>query len=307
VDHSFDEQRVAAGLRRMAWGLFKKVVVADRVAVFADVVYTDPSAYHGLALVVATCMFAFQIYLDFSAYSDIALGSAQVLGFRLMENFDRPYLSTSVSEFWRRWHISLSTWFKDYLYVPLGGSRVSFPLRARNLLIVFLVSGLWHGANWTFVIWGGLHGCFLIAGHLTAPLRARIGSWLPRAAAPVRRLGALLTTFSLVTFAWIFFRARNTSQAWYVATHLFQGLGADVRDVTHGGSGGLPAVPLLPRCALLALVLAIERLGGRWSDLDAFVRRRSPFLRFALYLGVVYAAILGGGEGSAQQFIYFQF
>src|SRR5882724_7016795 len=164
--HSFDYERIAGGLKRMAWGLYKKVVVADRLALYVNDVYAAPQSFNGLQLTLATIFFAYQIYCDFSGYSDIALGSAQVLGFKLMENFNTPYYSASVGEFWRRWHISLSTWFRDYLFIPLGGSRVSTFTRVRNTLIIFLVSGFWHGANWTFVIWGLWHGAFLVIERL---------------------------------------------------------------------------------------------------------------------------------------------
>jgi alginate O-acetyltransferase complex protein AlgI len=306
VRHAFEYGQVTAGLRRMAWGLFKKVVVADRVAAYVDIVYGAPSGYHGLGLAVATVMFAFQIYFDFSAYSDIALGSAQVLGFRLMENFDRPYLAGSVSEFWRRWHISLSTWFKDYLYFPLGGSRQGRLKHCRNLLIVFLISGLWHGANWTFVIWGALHGLYLVVPLLLASRRPQ-RSHDPTATRWPSSLAATAATFGLVTFAWIFFRARTVNEAVYVVTNLWSGLGADLVGLLQGRGGGLPAASMTGRVALVAMVLLVERFIGRWSDIDAFVRRRSVVVRYALYVGVVYGAILGAGEGSAQQFIYFQF
>lgn len=155
----------------MAWGMFKKVVIADRLAVFVNQVYDNPQNYEGISMVIATVFFAFQIYCDFSGYSDIAIGSAQVMGFKLMQNFNRPYFSKSISEFWKRWHISLSTWFRDYLYIPLGGNRVGIPRWYFNLFFTFMVSGLWHGANWTFVIWGALHGTYLIIGILTRNFR----------------------------------------------------------------------------------------------------------------------------------------
>ncbi|HSU69728.1 MAG TPA: MBOAT family O-acyltransferase, partial [Tepidisphaeraceae bacterium] len=164
--HVFDSDRVFSGLRLMLWGFFKKLVVADRIAPLVDSVYLHPHEYGGGWIVLGTYLFAIQIYCDFSGYSDVAIGAARVLGFRLMTNFDRPYAATSVAEFWRRWHISLSTWFRDYLYVPLGGSRVSFVRWAFNILVVFIVSGLWHGAAWTFLIWGALHGVFLVGTRL---------------------------------------------------------------------------------------------------------------------------------------------
>ncbi|MDT7604999.1 MAG: alginate O-acetyltransferase complex protein AlgI, partial [Acidobacteriota bacterium] len=161
--HYFDYPRVVAGLQLMLWGMFKKVVIADRLSPFVNLVYDDPHSYRGVSFIVATIFFAFQIYCDFSGYSDIALGAAQVMGFTLMKNFDRPYFSKSISEFWKRWHISLSTWFRDYVYLSLGGNRVSRPRWYFNLFFTFLVSGLWHGANWTYVIWGALNGVYLIA------------------------------------------------------------------------------------------------------------------------------------------------
>jgi len=154
TEHKFDYQRVADGLKLMAWGLFKKVVIADKLAIIVNNVYDDPCHYHGLSFVIASIFFAFQIFCDFSGYTDIAIGAAQVMGFKLMKNFNKPYHSKSISEFWSRWHISLSTWFNDYLYIPLGGSRVKVPRWYFNLFIVFVISGLWHGANWAYIAWG---------------------------------------------------------------------------------------------------------------------------------------------------------
>ncbi len=162
VEHKFSYDRIKYGLQQMLWGFFKKVVIADRLAIVVDGVYNNLDDYSGISLLIATIFFAFQIYCDFSGYSDIAIGSARVMGFELIDNFKRPYFSKSISEFWRRWHISLSTWFRDYLYIPLGGNRVVKWRWYYNLFITFLVSGFWHGANWTFLVWGGLHGAYLI-------------------------------------------------------------------------------------------------------------------------------------------------
>src|SRR3989339_1447668 len=172
--HVPDYARIASGLKLMLWGLFKKVVIADRVAVVVNQVYNNPHDYSGLPFVIATVFFAFQIYCDFSGYSDIAVGAAEVMGFKLMKNFNRPYFSKSIAEFWKRWHISLSTWFRDYLYIPLGGSRTTAARWQFNLFITFLVSGLWHGANWTFVIWGALNGFYLVFSLWTADIRKRV-------------------------------------------------------------------------------------------------------------------------------------
>lgn len=187
--HGFDAGRVQSGLRLILWGFFKKIVIADRLAVYVNAVYANPSAYDGPSLLLATYFFAFQIYCDFSAYSDIAIGSARVMGFELMQNFRRPYFARSIQEFWQRWHISLSTWFRDYVYLPLGGNRVPTWRWYTNLLLVFLVSGLWHGANWTFVVWGALHGTYLVFAIATRDRRdhmwRRLEQLLPRWPSPL--------------------------------------------------------------------------------------------------------------------------
>jgi alginate O-acetyltransferase complex protein AlgI len=215
--HEYDFEKAKSGLIMMAWGLFKKVVIADRLAMVVDDAYINPEAHTGLTLLVATFFYTFQIYCDFSGYSDIALGSAKVMGYDLMENFRTPYFSTSISEFWRRWHISLSTWFRDYLYIPLGGNRVSEWRRYFNQFFVFMISGLWHGAAWTFVIWGSLHGFYLIL----AVLRDK---YLPRLALPKNFFGNtinLISTFILVMLAWVFFRAKSTPEAIIVLKKIY--------------------------------------------------------------------------------------
>ena len=208
---SFDCERVTNGLKLMLWGFFQKVVVADRLAPLVDQVYNNPSRFNGPSLAISTVFFAFQIYADFSGYSDIAIGASQVMGIRLMTNFKRPYFSKSVAEFWKRWHISLSTWFRDYLYIPLGGNRVKLSRWLFNLLFVFTVSGLWHGARWTFVIWGALNGVYLIAEIAFAKVLSLMPH-RPWFATVLRVLNPLRVplTFGLTCFAWVFFRA-NTS------------------------------------------------------------------------------------------------
>src|SRR6266550_1833630 len=199
--HYVDYVRVSEGLKRMAWGLFMKVVIADRLARYVNLVYKSPNSYEGLTLVVATFFFALQIYCDFAGYSHIAIGAAEVMGFKLMRNFNRPYLSRSISEFWARWHISLSTWFRDYVYIPLGGNRVSTPRWYYNLFITFLLSGLWHGANWTFVIWGALNGFYLTSSLVTRAFRERMAEMtgLMRYP-PVHAVFRVLITFALTCF-----------------------------------------------------------------------------------------------------------
>lgn len=214
VPVKLDFDRIRDGLLLMLWGYFLKLVLADRIAVFVDTVYGDYSTYGGWYLIIATILFAVQIYCDFSAYSVIAVGAARILGMELMENFNTPYFSRSVAEFWRRWHISLSSWFRDYLYIPLGGSRKGAIRKYLNIMIVFFVSGLWHGASWSYVMWGGLNGLYQVAGEWTRPLRSRIVKLLHlRPETESHKLMCMLTTFFLVDFSWIFFRARRFKDA----------------------------------------------------------------------------------------------
>ena len=296
--HAFDPDRVSSGLRLILWGFFKKIVIADRLALYVNMVYNDPTGFHGLSLILATYFFAFQIYCDFSGYSDIAIGCARVLGFDLMTNFKQPYFSRSISEFWSRWHISLSTWFKDYLYIPLGGNRVVRWRWFLNLYVVFLVSGLWHGANWTFVVWGALHGLYLVVGLATADVRARLCDRLQAPAAWVH-LGQIMLTFHAVAFAWIFFRANTLADANYIASHLFSLSPSSLR-----------LGPSAFTTALTGLLLAIFIL------LECLLRFGAPrriaswrLGRFAIagpaYCLMLIAIFLFGV--STNQFIYFQF
>lgn len=310
-EHVFDYERVASGLLRMALGMFKKVVIADTLAVYVNAVYSKPQAHHGLTLVLATFFFAFQIYWDFSGYSDIALGSAQVMGFQLMENFRTPYLSASISEFWRRWHISLSSWFRDYVYVPLGGNRVPRPMRYRNLMIVFLLSGLWHGASWTFVVWGALHGLFLLCGDATRPTRQRLLARMEvSAASPLLRAWSVTVTFLLVTVAWIFFRATTFADAFYVLTHLQSGLLGDLRLlVSRTSSDQLLSLSTIGiRLISIAGMMIFEAYSRRTDKPgETGIIFRMPWqLRYAVYYFLIYATLLRGG-GDHPQFIYFQF
>jgi alginate O-acetyltransferase complex protein AlgI len=302
----FDYDRVVSGLRLMAWGLFKKVVIADRLARLVNEVYDTPTHYRGLPLLVATVFFSIQIYGDFSGYSDIARGSARVMGFELMLNFDRPYFSRSLPEFWRRWHISLSTWFRDYLYIPLGGRRVALPRACFNLFCVFLLSGLWHGANWTFLVWGALHGAYLVIGILTRTSRQRLVERLPLLSSPVLNVAL---TYALVAFAWIFFRANSAPDALYLIRHLF-----DTSAALHEGTlfHGLAAVKVFyPRYEWLALAGALGVLGlveaaQARVAVGGWVARQPTPVRWALYYGIVLGiALLSPFE--RVQFIYFQF
>ncbi|WP_394355243.1 MBOAT family O-acyltransferase [Hymenobacter montanus] len=305
---SFSYDQVTSGLRLMAWGLFKKVVIADRMAYLVNEVYTKPHDFHGLPLLVATIFFSVQIYCDFSGYSDMALGAARVMGFELMKNFDRPYFSRSISEFWRRWHISLSTWFKDYLYISLGGNRVALPRACFNLFFVFLVSGLWHGANWTFIAWGAIHGLYLVIGMLTRKSR---DSFIERTHMHFLNSPLLNVAFTciLAAFAWIFFRANTLHDALYVITHLFEGSSSTWQNNTYTGLSTVKVFYMphewLALSGALALLFLIEKAQYRIAINTWLVQQATP-VRWAIYYGIIlYTAFLGAFKHV--QFIYFQF
>lgn len=309
--HYFDYERVKSGLLLMLWGFFLKLVIADRVAVIVNNVYNDYANYEGLILVLATLFFGVQIYCDFASYSLIAKGSAQVMGFNLMDNFHQPYFAQSIGEFWRRWHISLSTWFRDYLYIPLGGNRKGTLRKYINIMVVFLASGLWHGANWTFVIWGFLHGIFQVIGQITKPLKVRITDFLgiDREAGSYK-LGQMIITYALVNFAWIFFRAPGLTEAKGIIVNMFSvwnpwiftdgslyELGLSVGSFW----AGVVAIMLL-MCVSIAQY-------NKVSIRDRFAKQGLVF-RWIISLGLIFSIIIFGiyGPGySASQFIYFQF
>ncbi len=291
----------ADGLRLMLWGAFKKIVVADRLAVFVNAVYAAPSDFAGWPVLLATYFFAFQIYGDFSGYTDIARGVARLMGFELMLNFRRPYFAASIAEFWSRWHISLSTWFRDYVYIPLGGNRVPRWRWRLNLMTVFLVSGLWHGANWTFVVWGALHGAAMLLSSATRAWRDRLADALGMAARPrLRRVTQTLLTFHLVGAGWVFFRApslRAALQTFYAMAGPTPARLA-LPELARGAS---LAVSLAAVAVLLAVEFAAERrpLRPALAALPAAVRW-SAYLAIAL-------AVLNLGTREEIPFIYFQF
>ena len=301
--HTFDYKGVTDGLKLMAWGLFKKVVIADRLGATVGLVYDNPIDFQGLTLIIATFFFAIQIYCDFSGYSDIAIGAARVMGFKLMKNFDRPYLSTSISEFWKRWHISLSTWFRDYLYISLGGNRVSQGRLYFNLFLTFLISGLWHGANWTYVIWGGLNGVYLIMELLiTKPLANSVNYLkLNRFTYLLNGLKGLFT-FNLICLTWIFFRAKSVNDAFYILTHLFTDL------QIQGVFSKLAIAKFDLQIIAFSLLILIFTEGvqnkisiAKWLAVKPF------YVRWSIYVSLGIVILLFGAYEQNQQFIYFQF
>ncbi|WP_224994259.1 MBOAT family protein [Cesiribacter sp. SM1] len=314
TEHKFDYDRAASGARLMAWGFFKKVVIADRLAVFVNEVYNNPGGYEGIPLMLATLFFAFQIYCDFSGYSDIAIGAARIMGFELMVNFRSPYFAISIKDFWNRWHISLSTWFRDYLYLPLGGNRVVKWRWYYNLFIVFLVSGIWHGANWTFIIWGALHGLYLVIGNATKGERGKILDLLRLNRLPkLHKLLQVFTTFSLVCIAWVFFRANTLTDAWYILTHMFTGFSKSVAALTSGVGAHWKLLYLNQvkemfylSVLFVTLLVLIEFANTTMPTLRRRFDRLPVPLKVAFY-GFTGACIFLFGNFSETQFIYFQF
>jgi D-alanyl-lipoteichoic acid acyltransferase DltB (MBOAT superfamily) len=292
---------VRSGLLLMAWGLFKKMAVADRIAPIVGDAFDSshghgaPGEWHGLQLLLASYLFAFQIYGDFSGYSDIARGAARVMGFRLSKNFDLPFSSRSIAEFWSRWHISLSSWFRDYLYMPLALSGIDRPwLAVAYIPIVFALSGLWHGANWTFLAWGALHGAYATAEHFLHPAAGRVWNWIRR-----------LVVFNLVAIAWVFFRAKGIDEAERILTSIL------VTPFGTSGLGlpsGLAARELAELTALVCLMLVFEQSGG-FTGLLSALRRRSVWIRWPVVTAAVWLILLLAAKtgAPAKEFIYFQF
>jgi D-alanyl-lipoteichoic acid acyltransferase DltB (MBOAT superfamily) len=299
--HDFDYERITAGLKRMAWGFFKKLVIADRLALYVNDVYGAPRNFNGLQLSLATVFFAYQIYCDFSGYSDIAIGGAQILGFRLMENFNNPYHARSIPEFWRRWHISLSTWFRDYVYIPVGGSHYGIRRWLLAVMITFAVSGLWHGANWTYVVWGVLNGFYLLVSTATKDWRDRVFGLIGlHRETFIRQTIMLASTFVLTSLGWIVFRARNMEDAWYVVTHLAHGW-----DFHQIGTEQFLLRQLPVAVASIVLLEMGQLLHGKVSVPSLLIRLpMAP--RWALYAGLVMVVVMFGIYQKTQ-FIYFQF
>ncbi len=296
-ERRFDNGKAVDGLRQMLWGLFKKVVIADNCAPYVNMIFANPSEYSGSTLVMGAVLFAVQIYCDFSGYSDIAIGTSRLFGFELKRNFAFPYFSRDIAEFWRRWHISLSTWFRDYLYIPLGGSRTGRLTTLRNTLLIFIVSGVWHGANWTFVAWGLLHALFFLPLVLLNKNRVHLGivgegRWFPTLSDLVK----IGVTFALTVMAWIFFRAESINHALSYFSGIF--------------SVSLFSFPdFIPKTVILFSVffLAIEWLGrGQQYAIEILTINSGRPIRWGVYLGLV-LTIFFFYPSNPQEFIYFQF
>ena len=293
---TFDYSKAVDGMRQILWGLFKKIVIADNCAEFANQIFNNSADMNGSTLVLGALFFTFQIYGDFSGYSDIAIGTSRLFGFDLMRNFNFPYFSRDIAEFWRRWHISLSTWFRDYLYIPLGGSRGGTWIKVRNTFVIFIISGFWHGANWTFIVWGALNAIYFLPLLLTNNNRNNLetvaqGKLLPS----IKELSLMLLTFGLTVFAWIFFRAENIGHAVNYITEIF--------------SSSLFTIPeIRPRNTILLIMIfvLVEWFGreGQYAISVIGLKWKRPF-RYAMYYAIIIAIFWFGGK--EQQFIYFQF
>lgn len=297
-------ENARAGLWKMGVGFFKKIVVADLVAGYVNSVFNSPESATGFGVVIASMLFAVQIYCDFSGYTDIAIGCSRVMGIRLMKNFDRPYTSQTIKEFWNRWHISLSTWLRDYLYFPLGGSRCSKSRHMFNIFIVFLASGIWHGANWTFVLWGILHGIYRIVGELTYPLREKLWAKLgvDTKSAPIVILRRL-NTFALVCFSWVFFRANSLSDLGVLLSKLFTSWGSLPETIS---AMGLGAAAIIVTVLSIIVLDEFDILTSREdSALSVCTRGRTSTVWCVWAVAVAWIMLLS--VGGASSFIYFQF
>lgn len=305
-------EKIKSGLILMLWGLFMKMVIADRAAIVVDTVFASYSGYGSISLILAAVCFSIQIYCDFASYSTIAVGSARVMGFELSENFNTPYFAMSIREFWQRWHISLSTWFKDYLYIPMGGNRCSKLRNYFNLLVTFIVSGVWHGANWTFVVWGALHGFYQVFGKITSDIRKKILTLCNASVDSITfKIGKVILNFSLVTFAWIFFRSDSIKDAFLYIKKIFTK--PDLWSLFNGqvykcGLNEFQMHVLIVAVVVLFIVSLLKRLKGQ--NIDEFINSQGMVFKFLALIVLSMSIIIYGQYGAgfdAKQFIYFQF
>jgi D-alanyl-lipoteichoic acid acyltransferase DltB (MBOAT superfamily) len=297
----FDYTSTVDGMRQILWGLFKKMIIADNCAEIANTVFNSPADHSASTLVLGAVFFAFQIYGDFSGYSDIAIGTARLFGFNLMKNFSFPYFSRDIAEFWRRWHISLSTWFRDYVYIPLGGSKTSKAKQIRNVFIVFIISGFWHGANWTFIIWGALNALFFLPLLLSKQNRTHLDTVAQGKLFPsMRELAAMTSTFLLTVMAWVFFRAESMSHAAGYFQYMFDWSLFTMPVL-------ISKVSISTTLILLLIFVLIEWLGrGSEYAIENIERLLNRFLRWCFY-AIVIAAIIVFTPTEQNLFIYFQF
>lgn len=304
---NFDFAKAVDGLRQILWGLFKKIVIADSCAQYANLIFNNSDSYSGAILVLGALFFTFQIYCDFSGYSDIALGTARLFGIELLRNFSFPYFSRDIAEFWRRWHISLSTWFRDYLYIPLGGSKGGTLLKVRNTFIIFIVSGFWHGANWTFIMWGFLNALYIMPSILFNTNRNNLdivaqGKYLPTR----KELMQMLITFSVTVLAWIFFRAESMGHAWRYLKSMLAGLFRSSDYLKTVQFFKIEVGYTLP--FLILFFIIIEWLGREHQyAIQNWGFKFSKPVRWALYYGLLLLIFYYAGSGTEQEFIYFQF
>jgi D-alanyl-lipoteichoic acid acyltransferase DltB (MBOAT superfamily) len=302
VKRTFDYVKAVDGMRQILWGLFKKIVIADNCAMIANDVFGNYEFYPGISLVWGAFFFTFQIYGDFSGYSDIAIGTARLFGFNLMRNFAYPYFSRDIAEFWRRWHISLTTWFRDYVYIPLGGSRVSKSKVIRNTFVIFLVSGFWHGANWTFIAWGAFHALLFLPLILSGKNRKNTdtvaeGKRLPN----IKELFQMVMTFGLVVFGWILFRAENIAQAGeYIA-----GIFSESLFSPPIFEAGITAKHVYNTLFFIAAFMFVEWTGRHKQHAFELANIKSPVFKWIIYFGLIYIIWAFGGQ--QETFIYFQF
>ena len=300
-EHCFDSEKMKYGLKLMAFGFFKKLVIADGVSVYVDRIYNDLGSYQGFSLIAATVFFAIQIYCDFSGYSDIAIGTAELFGIRLMKNFDSPYFSCSIKEFWSRWHISLSSWFRDYVYIPLGGNRCGKLRHSFNLLVTFLVSGLWHGANWTFLAWGGVHGIAQIVENIFSRKNKRNGE-----KAVIWKLFHMLLTFCFCCFAWIFFRSQSIQEAVYVIRHSLSGISEPIQYLKNAYHDiGITKLEFAELCSSFAILAVYDYFSLKW-DVIARVSRCPAWIRWGFYYILIFF-LLFVSNFTSSEFVYFQF
>ena len=296
----FDYSKAVDGMRQILWGLFKKIVIADNCAEFANQIFNNSAEMNGSTLALGALFFSFQIYGDFSGYSDIAIGTSRLFGFDLMQNFNFPYFSRDIAEFWRRWHISLSTWFRDYLYIPLGGSRGGTWMKVRNTFVIFIVSGFWHGANWTFIVWGALNAIYFLPLLLTKKNRSNLdviakGKYFPS----IKELSFMLLTFVLTVFAWIFFRAENIGHAF---SYISEILSTSIFEVPRFPD----RIDALITLCLVSLFIFVEWFGreGQYAIEKIGLKWKRP-IRYVMYYAIIIVIVWFGGK--EQQFIYFQF